>query len=71
MNPPSPDEVRAARIAAGLTQEEAAALVYLGGQKRWGEAERGVHRMHPACWELFCIKTGYVPGNAQGGPRMR
>lgn len=64
MNPPTPEEVRAARKFAGLTQEDAAALVYLGGEKRWGEAERGQHRMHPAVWELFCIKTGYVPGKA-------
>jgi DNA-binding transcriptional regulator YiaG len=58
---PTPDEVRAARERAGLTQTQAAALVHtsLRAWQQW-EAEAGTegHRaMHPAFWELFTIKT--------------
>jgi transcriptional regulator with XRE-family HTH domain len=55
---PAPQEVRAAREAAELTQAEAAALVYLGHPNRWSEIERGVYPMHSGLWELFRIKTG-------------
>lgn len=54
---PTPEEVRAARDAAGLTQGQAAELVYMGHAKRWSEVERGVYAMHPGLWELFRIKT--------------
>ena len=52
---PKPDEVRAARERAGLTQTEAAELVYttLRNWQQWEGAERA---MHPAFWELFQIK---------------
>ncbi|MDE1907516.1 MAG: helix-turn-helix transcriptional regulator [Rhodospirillales bacterium] len=55
-NPP-PESIRAAREAAGLTQTQAAALVYttLSGWQRWEQGERG---MHPGLWELFRIKVG-------------
>ena len=57
---PAPAEVRAARIAAELTQTEAAALVHTSCRawQQW-EAKPGTpgHRaMHPAFWELFEIK---------------
>lgn len=53
---PAPEQVRAARDAAGLTQTAAAALVYstLSAWQRW---EQGDRRMHPGLWELFRIKT--------------
>lgn len=58
---PAPAEVRAAREAAGLTQTQAAALVYasLRNWQQW-EQEEGANarRMHPGLWELFHIKTG-------------
>lgn len=52
---PSPDEVRAAREAAGLTQTQAAQVVHvtLNGWQRW---EAGDRPMHPAFWELFRLK---------------
>lgn len=58
---PTPDEIRAAREALGLTQTEAARVVYasLKAWQNW-EAPKGSpeHRpMHPAFWELFQIKT--------------
>lgn len=58
---PTPEEVKAAREAAGLSQAQAAELVGLSNRQRWAEVERGQHRMHPAAWELFCIKIGGHP----------
>jgi len=58
---PSATEVRAAREAAGLTQAQAASLVYasLRNWQQWeqGEGASSARRMHPAIWELFRIKT--------------
>ena len=52
---PRPEEIVAARQGAGLTQEQAGALVHtaLRGWQRWEGGERA---MHPAFWELFRIK---------------
>jgi DNA (cytosine-5)-methyltransferase 1 len=52
---PSAAAIRAAREAARLSQTDAAALIHasLGAWQKW---EQGVRRMHPAFWELFCIK---------------
>lgn len=57
---PSPEDVRAAREAAGLTQTQAAALVHASTRnwQQWEQAEgANVRRMHPGLWELFRIKT--------------
>ncbi|MFM0197778.1 XRE family transcriptional regulator [Paraburkholderia strydomiana] len=61
---PTPDEVLAARQAAGLTQTQAAELVHskLRAWQCW-EATPGTpehRRMHPGLWELFLIKTAAV-----------
>ena len=58
---PVPEEIRASREAAGLTQAAAAAMVHtsIRAWQQW-EAERGTsghRRMHPAFWELFRIKS--------------
>ena len=53
---PSPVEIKEARVAAGLTQTEAAALV-LSKMRSWQNWESGVREMHPAVWELFQIKV--------------
>jgi len=59
---PSPAEVRAAREAAGLTQAQAAELVYasLRNWQQWEQQEgaSSARRMHPAIWELFRMKAG-------------
>lgn len=54
---PSPEAIRAAREAAGLTQMQAAARLHanLTSWQRWESGER---KMHPAMWELFLIKKG-------------
>jgi DNA-binding transcriptional regulator YiaG len=46
-----------ARDAAGLSQSEAAALIY-SKLRTWQDWEAGIARMHRGLWELFCIKTG-------------
>lgn len=61
---PRPEEVRLAREDAGLTQEQAAALVHTGGQT-WVKWEReatsdSARRMHPSTWELFQVKLEII-----------
>ena len=56
---PTPADIKAARLAAGLTQPDAAALVHAAAKtwKNW-ESEGGEARKIPlAAWELFLIKT--------------
>lgn len=57
MKQPAPDEICAAREAAGLTQSAAAALVH-ANLRSWQKWEAGERAMHPAFWELFLIKSG-------------
>lgn len=53
---PAPEEVKSARLAAGLTQEQAGSIV--GAARRtWQDWERGQRRMSPGLFELFNIKT--------------
>jgi DNA-binding transcriptional regulator YiaG len=52
---PDPAAIREARSAAGLTQTEAAHLVYCT-LRAWQDWESGARRMHPAFWELWHIK---------------
>jgi DNA (cytosine-5)-methyltransferase 1 len=53
---PSTEEIRAARDALGLTQQEAAKVVH-SSLNAWQQWEQGVRRMHPAFWNLFQLKT--------------
>lgn len=54
---PSAVEIKQTRAQAGLTQTQAAALVHTTCRV-WQQYEHDDRRMHPAFWELFCIKTG-------------
>lgn len=58
---PTPQEVRAAREKAGLTQAEAAVKV-LGSVRAWEKWESldasENRRMHPGLFKLFLITTG-------------
>jgi anti-sigma regulatory factor (Ser/Thr protein kinase) len=57
MQRPAPQEIRAARLAAGLTQPAAAALVHRTA-RMWSMWETSTdHEMDLACWELFNIKV--------------
>jgi len=64
---PKPEEIKAARIEAGLSQAAAGELIYIN-QQAWNQYETDVgsttsggnskhRRMHPAFWELFRIKV--------------
>lgn len=53
---PRPAEIRAARKAAGLTQERAGALIYKS-LRTWEAWEGGQNVMDPAFWELWQIKA--------------
>jgi putative transcriptional regulator len=53
---PTPDEIRAARAAAGLTQVAAAELVH-STERAWQTWEGGERKMSAAVFELFGIKT--------------
>lgn len=56
---PKPRQIKAAREAAGLTQTEAAELVYstLRTWQDWEAEGQSQRRMHPAIWELWCRKV--------------
>jgi putative transcriptional regulator len=49
---PTPAEIRAARAAAGLSQREAAELVW-AKLRTWQHWEAGTRTMHPAIWWAF------------------
>lgn len=53
---PTPDQIRAARTAAGLSQTAAAKLIH-GTERAWQDWEQGLRRMHPGLWELFQTKS--------------
>lgn len=53
---PRPEVIVAARRAAGLTQTEAAALIYCS-LRGWQQWEAGERPMHPAFWELWNWKV--------------
>jgi DNA-binding transcriptional regulator YiaG len=54
---PSPDEIRAVRTHAGLTQAAAASRIY-ATERAWQAWEQAERPMHPGLWELFCAKVG-------------
>ena len=55
---PTPEEIKAARLTAGLTQAEAGAVVHSPSRRAWQNWERGESKIPMAEWELFLIKTG-------------
>ena len=58
---PTPEQIRQARERAGLTQQQAAELIYRTHLQRWSEFERGEYAMSPSDWELFLVKTNQHP----------
>lgn len=54
---PSPEQVKDARVKAGLTQEQAGAVVGAPSRRTWQDWEAGRRNMPPAKWELFLLKT--------------
>ncbi|MCL5096467.1 MAG: helix-turn-helix domain-containing protein [Candidatus Omnitrophica bacterium] len=53
---PTPEEVRAAREAAGISQTAAAERIH-STLRTWQDWEAGKARMHSGLWELFRIKS--------------
>jgi DNA-binding transcriptional regulator YiaG len=53
---PTPAEIVGTREVAGLTQREAADLIY-STKRTWQDWEAGLARMHPGLWELFKLKA--------------
>lgn len=60
-NHPTAEAVKAARKAAGHTQAQAAAVVGAGHFRTWQDWERGVSPMPPGLFELYFLKTEYLP----------
>ena len=56
---PTAQALRDAREAAGLSQAQAAALLYRS-LRNWQQWELGERRIDPALWELFMLKTGQL-----------
>lgn len=59
---PTPEEIKATRLAAGLTQVKAAEMVYVVG-RAWvyweaTDSASGQRKMPLAVWELFLAKIG-------------
>lgn len=59
---PTAEQVRAARLDAGHTTEQAARLVHMDARS-WRYYETGGRTMHPAMWELYRIKCAMNPTN--------
>lgn len=53
---PTPSEVKAARLAAGQSQTQAANTIYCC-LRTWQKYEKGDLGMNPALWELWNIKV--------------
>ena len=53
---PTPEAIKAARAAAGLTQTQAAAMIYCT-LRGWQDWEGGKRAMHPAFFEFFLQKA--------------
>lgn len=58
---PSPDEIRAAREAAGMTQAEAAVAAGLSGWRQWAAWESGERRPGAQAWELWLLRVERHP----------
>ena len=59
MKQPTPADVKSTRAAVGLTQTQAAALIYKK-LLAWQRYESGNRSMDVALYELFLLKTGQI-----------
>lgn len=57
---PTPDEITDLRRSYGLTQTEAARLIY-SSLRAWQQWEGAQRQMHPGLFELFRIKVRQIP----------
>jgi len=56
MTKPTPQQIKQARIDAGLTQSAAAALIHQT-VRAWQQYEAGDREISLTAWDLFLIKT--------------
>lgn len=56
MTNPTPEQIKQARKDAGLTQTQAADLIYKSC-RAWQQYEKGDREMDKAFFELFTLKT--------------
>lgn len=56
MKNPTPENIREARANAGLSQTDAAKVIY-STMRTWQDWESGKTKMHPGLWELFLVKS--------------
>jgi len=61
-NAPTAQQVRDLRLQGTLTQEEAAAVVFMS-RSGWQKVEAGQRKLHPGLWLLFKILTGLREDN--------
>jgi len=59
LNRPTPQEIKQARFEAGLTQTQAAELIYKN-VRTWQQWEKGDREMDAAFFELFKIKSSML-----------
>ena len=59
MNNPTSEQIKQVRNDFGLTQTQAAALIYKS-LRAWQQWEAGDRKMDPALWEFFKIKLLYT-----------
>lgn len=57
---PAPAEIVALRNELGLTQQASANMVCYS-LRAWQNCEYGDRQMHPAAWQLYCLKTMNLP----------
>jgi putative transcriptional regulator len=62
---PTPEAIRAARDAVGLTQRAAADLIY-ATERAWQAWEQGTRPMHPALWEYWGLRVTYPRASLAG-----
>lgn len=53
---PKPAAIKMARAKAGLTQTDAANVIY-STLRTWQDWEGGISHMHPGLWELWNAKV--------------
>lgn len=58
---PEPQDIRAVREEAGLTQFAAAHIAGLAGWRQWSAWESGERRPAAQAWELFLLRIGKHP----------
>ena len=76
-DPPAAADIEAARTRAGLTREEAGALIWTSGHawRKWeSDSDAMARAMHPGLWELWVYKVALLRGwpqtwATQRGPR--